>query len=254
MRLSDFKTHDQALKVADDIVAQNKKDIGHDEKDMPHENPLLVRVFYIHGQGKKRTWSQSEKKELQLESDLKNVKQLGDASMFIEGMGVTAGSSSAGGENVKVEHVTHAKMTQQKDSLRSLMEILVLTPNRNNILVATYALRGVLMISLSLCRTVVKQLAPYPAQLASLKARMAVKGSKEPLYQKYVREISTMVSGLNEFLERCEMAIAQVEAVATDTADDKECEEHRMRLEGLCTTGEHHLGGAKSAKSRFAAM
>ena len=75
-------------------------------------------------------------------------------------------------------------------------------------------------------------------QLASLKARMAVKGVKEPLYQKYVQEITTMVTGLNDFLDRCETAMAEVNSVSVDTADDKVREDHRVRLEGLCTTDE----------------
>lgn len=129
MRLSDFKTHAEALKTADQIVAQSKKDLGHNQPDIPHENPLLVKVFYVHGQGKKRSWSQNEKKEFVGESDVKSQKQLGDAAIFIEGLGV--GSSSSGEAGVKIENTKFVKMNQGKDSLRS---VVLTTSNHNDLL------------------------------------------------------------------------------------------------------------------------
>ena len=53
LSLSDFKTHVEALKVADEIVELNKKEMGHNYAPQEHSNPLLVKVFYIHGEGKK---------------------------------------------------------------------------------------------------------------------------------------------------------------------------------------------------------
>lgn len=118
LRMSDFKNHQEALKTADDFVKQNQKDFEHSHPDIKHDNPLLVKVFYVAGQGKKRTFKQDEKKEFTLDGDVKSQKQLQDASMFIEGMGMGVGSSSSGGD-VKIEHVAFAKMNTQKDSLRT---------------------------------------------------------------------------------------------------------------------------------------
>ena len=99
-----------------------------------------------------------------------------------------------------------------------------------------------------------KQLSQFPAQLSSQKARMAVKQNTEPLYGKYVTEIETMLTGLNTFLEKCEMEIAMAESISADTADDKQCGDRIANLEALYNTGEHHLGGAKGAKQRFQSM
>ena len=123
MSLSDFKTQAEAMKVADQLVADNKKDLGHNLPDIPHENPLLVRVFYVFGQGKKRSSSQTEGKEFSGTTDAKTQKQLQDAQCFIEGMGLGSASSSSGGSKVKIENVMFGKMTTQKESLRTALNI-----------------------------------------------------------------------------------------------------------------------------------
>ena len=56
MSLSDFKTTTEAMKTADALVADNKKELGHDFPEIPHETPLLVRVYYVFNQGKKQSW------------------------------------------------------------------------------------------------------------------------------------------------------------------------------------------------------
>ena len=122
MRLSDFSTHKEALKVADELVATNKKEMGHDQPDIEHTNPLLTKVFYVHGQGKKRTWAQVEKKDFKAEADIKSQKQVLDASVFIEGFGAGSVASSSGGQGVKVENVVYGRMCAQKDSLRQHLQ------------------------------------------------------------------------------------------------------------------------------------
>ena len=53
LSLSDLKTHVEALKVADELVELNQKEMGHNCAPQEPSNPLLVKVFYIHGEGKK---------------------------------------------------------------------------------------------------------------------------------------------------------------------------------------------------------
>ena len=45
MSLSDFKSHNEAMKVADEIVLQNQKEMGHSNAAREHSNPILVKVF-----------------------------------------------------------------------------------------------------------------------------------------------------------------------------------------------------------------
>ena len=100
----------------------------------------------------------------------------------------------------------------------------------------------------------VKQLSQFPAHLSSQKARLAVKATKEPVYQKYVSDIDSMIKGLNEYLDKCEMEMALAESINADTAEEAQCQTRIATLEALYKTGEHHLGGAKGAKQRFASM
>ena len=94
MALSDFKTQAEALKVADALVLQNKEDHGHDGKMVEHEIPLLSKYTYFASHGKKRTFTQDEKKALSLDCDIKQAKQLRDSGLFQEALGF-GGQNSA---------------------------------------------------------------------------------------------------------------------------------------------------------------
>ena len=119
MRLSDFKNHNEALKVADEIVLQNQKEMGHSHAAQEHSNPLLVKVFYIHGEGKKRSWMQMENKIFIAEASVKNRGQLQEARGFIEGLGEgMQGHDSAGSSSVKIENSTFVYISQQKEALK----------------------------------------------------------------------------------------------------------------------------------------
>ena len=119
LSLSDFKTHVEALKVADEIVELNKKEMGHNYAPQEHSNPLLVKVFYIHEEGKKMSYKQMESKVFTAEADVKNKKQLQDASSFMEGLGDgIQGGDSAGSSSVKIENVSFVALNLQKESLK----------------------------------------------------------------------------------------------------------------------------------------
>jgi hypothetical protein len=100
-------------------------------------------------------------------------------------------------------------------------------------------------------RSVVKSLTPYPAALGELRAKMTVKSSKDKLYEKYVKELKDMIGGLNVFLESCNVATCESDTYPSDHPDDTELQKHTANLEALKTNAEHHLGGAKAAKTRF---
>ena len=118
MSLSDFKTHSDALKTADALIKQNKEELGHAGTFIEHELPMLSKFLFLASHGVKRSFSQKEKKEFKVESDIKSAKLLKDSGLFQEGMGAGASSSGDGGPGVKVEHVWHSKVQVAKDSLR----------------------------------------------------------------------------------------------------------------------------------------
>ena len=110
------------------------------------------------------------------------------------------------------------------------------------------------MFTIITSRSCLKQLVQYPAQLAGLKAKLAIKSHSEAIDAKYVSELGQMINGLNEFVEQCELKIAEAESVDPSGAEEATFQKLDEALEALYSSADHHLGGAKSAKSRFAAM
>ena len=119
LSISDFADQKGALKPADEIIADNKAEYGHQEEPKIHKNPLISKYFYVKSDGKKRSWEQSEQKEFSGSADPKTKKNMQDIGAFMEGMGDLGGGGSAS-SSVKVEFVTHSKLLQAKDSCRSL--------------------------------------------------------------------------------------------------------------------------------------
>ncbi len=119
MSLSDFKNHKEALQVADDLLRQNQEELGHHEAPVPHENPLLVKCYYIHGEGKKRTWKQVESKKLEGDMDIKNKKQLLENNLFQEGLGLLGEAAESIATGVKIENLAWAQLQGSKESLKS---------------------------------------------------------------------------------------------------------------------------------------
>ena len=82
---------------------------------------------------------------------------------------------------------------------------------------------------------------------------MAVKGAKEAIYQQYEKDLKSMLKSLEDFILRCTTTMAEADELKTDDAEaDKKA--MAQTLQGYITTAEHHLGGAKSARTRFQAM
>ena len=119
MSLSDFDKVDEALAVADELIEQNKKEWGHSGEKIDAKNPLLVRFWYANGEGRKRSWGQTEDKVLEGKCDVKNKKQLLDSQVFLEGLGDDTGASSSGGTSVKIENIVHGKMVTAANVLKS---------------------------------------------------------------------------------------------------------------------------------------
>ena len=74
MALSDFEDTKDALKTADEIIAENKAEYGHNYEPKLHKNPLVWKYFYVRSEGKNRTWEQTESKEFSGSADPKTRK------------------------------------------------------------------------------------------------------------------------------------------------------------------------------------
>ena len=103
-------------------------------------------------------------------------------------------------------------------------------------------------------RSSVKQLHPFLASLGQLKAKLKARSAREPIYSKYEGELATMVNGLGAFLDTVTNTVAEAEYTKADEADDQIYVKLTERMDALKAAIDHHLSGAKGAKTRFSAM
>ena len=96
--LGDFASHDEALKVADELIAASVQEFQHQYATISYGNPLTDKYFYVLGKGRTRTWYKDEGKGLEKTSDVKNKKMLTNTSLFGE---LLAGEANTGSEEQK---------------------------------------------------------------------------------------------------------------------------------------------------------
>ena len=87
----------------------------------------------------------------------------------------------------------------------------------------------------------------------TLKAKLAVKANKQPLFNTYSDDIGKMLQMLDSYMDKGNMAIAEVESMPSD-ADDDDVQQTMVALQALVAQCEHHLGGVKGAKTRFISL
>ena len=119
MSLGDFETHTEALKNADEIVKQNQEELGHSFPPVDHANPLLVKVVYIHSEGKNRTFEQTETNEFSANADAKNKKQLVAAKSFLEGIGDGVEGEASSASSIHIEKSHRILTDQANDPMKS---------------------------------------------------------------------------------------------------------------------------------------
>ena len=114
--MSDFETQEEALKVADDLIAQSKEDFGFEFQSIPHNNPLLERHFYKASDGKVHTVGDLEKKVISGSADVKPkgaLLSIGDAKE------ITGGTSCFDRADVKLEFPHLDAVQKSAETLRS---------------------------------------------------------------------------------------------------------------------------------------
>ena len=84
LRLSDFATHDEALKVADELIAASMSEHNHQYAMISYGNKLTDKYFYVLGKGRTRTWFKGEEQGLHKNSTVKNLKMLSNKALFGE--------------------------------------------------------------------------------------------------------------------------------------------------------------------------
>ena len=116
--------------MADALVAQNKIDYKHDKEPIPHDNPLLVKYFYVAGGGVKRSRLQSEEKELEGAAMIKKAKDLQEAGLFSQALGSASGAA-AKSESVELDALRKGEEALRPEPLRSSLKGVIGKPTSN---------------------------------------------------------------------------------------------------------------------------
>ena len=117
MALSDFGSHSEALKTADELIAMNKERFGHSGEKREHPKmPLLSTFFYVSDEGKRRCISQTEHKSLTAASALKTKRQVEEATGHVQ---VDTGSKPS----TSVKEEASGNVLQIQSKLADLMHL-----------------------------------------------------------------------------------------------------------------------------------
>ena len=140
LQMSDFPDHEKALSAANLLIERNQQEHEHKGgmEEMPGM-PLLNKYYYIQGHGKKRTWTQSERKVLEGERDVKSKRELSDRKEFMEALGE---SPSKSGSGVKDENAAYTRMMKNCDALKHLPLFRILFRTALYLLMANSASSG----------------------------------------------------------------------------------------------------------------
>ena len=99
--MTDFENNAQALATADAIVEESAATWGFVQETIQNDNPILVKCFYIHSEGRRRSAASSEVKKIEGLTELKNNPRcLADAA---EVTGGTSIFDKVSPEDVKLE-------------------------------------------------------------------------------------------------------------------------------------------------------
>ena len=115
--LGNFPSMAMALEDCKYLVKKNARLHCWDELEHPaeldEEKPEYSKFWYVKGHGKKTSWSQVEKKELQGEAALKGAKQLADGTKFLECLGFEQAV-----EVTAIANVKHELMTKELETVK----------------------------------------------------------------------------------------------------------------------------------------
>ena len=111
--VSDFKTMDECMAAVRHLCAENRKFQGGDEKPeiIDAKYPQFSRMWFIFSLGLTKTHTQKTEKRLEGVTDLKNLAQLEQAKVFMEGMGIEDDENPQSGAQIEGEKTGELKKT-----------------------------------------------------------------------------------------------------------------------------------------------
>ena len=117
LQMWDFASQEEAFATAADLVNQSAEEYGFVPETIEHENPFLVRCYYMESKGQERVVSNGTVKKIYANAAVNKAK-LAD---FKE---ITGGRSSLDSTDlciIKTEHPDYTKMKVAYDVLKSFL-------------------------------------------------------------------------------------------------------------------------------------
>ena len=121
LSMQDFWDQGEAFDCAHDLVAQAADEYGFQQDTVDHTNPLLVKFYYVLGEGSRRTVTNGTSKRLCAETA--PAVKLGRGTL-LDMQEITGGKSSLDAESVtavKDEHPEFAQMKAAAEVLKSFV-------------------------------------------------------------------------------------------------------------------------------------
>ena len=98
------------------------------------------------------------------------------------------------------------------------------------------------------------RLKPLKKDLEHLLSLMTVQARKMPEYEVMMKEFDSQVKAFAEFIWKATLQMAEIEDCNGSDLDENNTKVLLLRVRGFVTNGEHHLNGAKGAKTRFSGV
>ena len=111
--IKDFPSEGDALEAVRHLCAKNREEHFYEEKPerLDEKYPAFSRFWFVMSMGKTEEHKQTESKHLDQQVDLKNLAQLEEAKVFMEGMGFNAERS---GSTVQVENAKASELKKKE--------------------------------------------------------------------------------------------------------------------------------------------
>lgn len=130
LSMRDFKTQEEALATADELVAENKQVEGHPGGKMENLNPLLSKFWYVQPKGVKRSKCTTEASTW--------TKSTTEQKLALK----DAGLAPEDAVHVKIENSAWPPFAHSKLDLRRILNQLVAQKNTCSALVAKFAVKA----------------------------------------------------------------------------------------------------------------
>ena len=113
--IKDFASEGEALEAVRHLCAKNREEHQYEEKPekLDEKYTGFSRFWFVMSMGKTAEHKQTETKNLEQQVDLKNIAQLEEAKVFMEGMGFNEERSVS---SVQVEHAKAGELKKKRKS------------------------------------------------------------------------------------------------------------------------------------------